>query len=79
MDTPSVKNRAKRQCQIGSIGIHCVQGAACFATRKSVHPSPIFKYHSAFQWILTLMLGVGIPLVFWPNVLKNEYSTKSMQ
>ena len=43
MNTPSIKRCPKHQRQVGSIGIHCVQGATCFGTWKSVTPLPHFQ------------------------------------
>ena len=39
-NTPSGSGSVKHQNQIGSIGIHCVQGAARFAAWKSALPPP---------------------------------------
>ena len=79
-----MKHTERQASSIGtSVRIHCVQGAACFAAWKSVPnpPPPHFQsatvHSNGFLTLpLTLMLCMGIPLVFWPNVLKNEYSTK---
>ena len=59
MNTPSDSSSVKHQNQIGCIGIHCVQGAACFAAWKSVQASGE-HHHTLALMLLSLTLALGV-------------------